>query len=186
MSITFTCLSIHALYTRIAQTEQVDFRSIRESHATLKGCTTFRHLSQPYFPISTAVFISLQRVLLSSSVRSLLYKYIAVLPAYVMADPVSVAGGAVGVISLAITTCQGVISYYDSWETQDQNVSDAKREIERLQSSLSALEKILPKISSSSAIAEHVKQCVLCCGEGTARLKQFFGKMSQGSCSAQS
>ena len=66
-----------------------------------------------------------------------------------MADTVSVAGSAVGVISLAITTCQGVISYYDSWETQDQNISDAKRKIERLQSSLSALEEILPKISSS-------------------------------------
>lgn len=102
-----------------------------------------------------------------------------------MADTVSVAGSAVGVISLAITTCQGVISYYDSWETQDQNISDTKRKIQRLQSSLSALEEILPKISSSSAIAEHVKQCVLCCGEGTARLEHFFGKMSQGSCSAQ-
>lgn len=141
-----------------------------------QGCTTFRHQSQPYFPISTAVFISLQRVLLSSWGRSLLYRYIAVLPAYVMADPVSVAGSAVGVISLAITTCQGVISYYDSWENQEQNISDAKRKIERLQSSLFALEEILPKISSSSAIAEHVKQCVLCCGEGTARLEQFLGR----------
>ena len=91
-----------------------------------------------------------------------------------MADPVSVAGSAVGVISLAITTCQGVISYYESWETQDQNISDAKGKIERLRSSLSALEEILPKISSSSAIAKHVEQCVLCCGEGTARLEQFL------------
>ena len=141
-----------------------------------QGCTTFGHQSQPYFPISTAVFISLQRVLLSSSVRSLLYKYIAVLPAYVMADPVSVAGSAVGVISLAITTCQGVISYYDSWETQDQNINDAKGKIERLRSSLSALEELLPKISSSLAIAEHVERCVLCCGEGTSRLEQFLGR----------
>ena len=91
-----------------------------------------------------------------------------------MADPVSVAGSAVGVISLAITTCQGLISYYNSWETQDQNVNDAKGKMERLRSSLSALEEIMPKISSSSAIAEHVERCVLSCGEGTARLDQFL------------
>ena len=93
-----------------------------------------------------------------------------------MADPFSVAGSAVGVISLAITTCQGVISYYNSWDIQDQSISDAKEKIERLRSSLSALEEILPKIASSSAIAAEVDQCVLSCREGTARLQKFLGK----------
>lgn len=86
------------------------------------------------------------------------------------------AGSAVGIISLAITTCQGVLSYYNSWDTQDQNISDAKGRIETLRSSLSALEEILPKISSSPAIAGHVERCVLSCQEGTARLEQFLGK----------
>ena len=86
------------------------------------------------------------------------------------------AGSAVGVISLAITTCQGVISYYNSWDTQDQSISDAKEKIERLRSSLSALEEILPKISSSSAIAAEVEQCVLSCREGTTRLQKFLAK----------
>ena len=93
-----------------------------------------------------------------------------------MADPLSVASSAVGVISLAITTCQGVISYYNSWETQDQSIGDAKGKIERLCSSLSALEEILPKISSSSTIAAEVEQCVLSCKEGTARLQKFLRK----------
>ena len=93
-----------------------------------------------------------------------------------MGDPFSVAGSAVGVISLAITTCQGVISYYNSWDTQDQSISDAKGKTERLHNSLSALEEILPKISSSSAIAAEVEQCVLSCREGTARLQKFLGK----------
>ena len=93
-----------------------------------------------------------------------------------MADPFSVAGGVVGVVSLAITACQGVISYYNSWETQDQNIIDAKGKIERLRSSLSALQEILPKIKSSPAIAEHVEQCMLCCREGTVRLENFLGK----------
>ena len=93
-----------------------------------------------------------------------------------MADPFSVAGGVVGVVTLAITACQGVISYYNTWETQDQNISDAKGKIERLQNSLSALKDVLPKISSSSAIAQHVEQCVRCCEEGTSRLEHFLGK----------
>ncbi|KAL9130116.1 MAG: hypothetical protein Q9175_007111 [Cornicularia normoerica] len=93
-----------------------------------------------------------------------------------MADPFSVIGSAVGVVSLAITTCQGVLSYYNSWDTQDQNISDAKGEIERLRNSFSALEEILPKVSSSSAIATQVEQCVLSCKEGTGRLEQFLGK----------
>ena len=93
-----------------------------------------------------------------------------------MAEPFSVAGSAVGVISLAITTCQRVISYYNSWDTQDQSISDAREKLERLRSSLSALEEILPKISSSSAIAAEVEQCVLSCREGTARLQTFLRK----------
>lgn len=93
-----------------------------------------------------------------------------------MADPFSVAGGVVGVVTLAITTCQGIISYYNSWEAQDQNIIDAKGKIERLRSSLSALEEILPKISSSSAIAEHVEQCILGCRKGIVRLEDFLGR----------
>ena len=93
-----------------------------------------------------------------------------------MAEPLSIAGSAVGVISLAITACQGVLSYYNSWDTQDQNIKDAKGRIERLRTSLSALEEILPKISSSSAIAVHVEQCILSCKEGAVRLEQFLGK----------
>lgn len=91
-----------------------------------------------------------------------------------MADPFSVAGSAVGVLSLAITTCQGVLSYYNSWDTQDQNISDAKGKIERLRSSLSALEEVLPKLSSSSVSAANVEQSVLCCKEGTVRLENFL------------
>ncbi|KAM0796422.1 hypothetical protein BDR22DRAFT_893275 [Usnea florida] len=93
-----------------------------------------------------------------------------------MGDPFSVAGSAVGVVSLAITTCQGVISYYNSWDNQDQSIIDAKGKIERLHSSLSALDEILPKISSSSGIAAEVEQCVLSCRECTARLQNFLGK----------
>ena len=96
-----------------------------------------------------------------------------------MAETFSVAGSAVGVISLAITTCQGVIDYYNSWETQDQSISDAKGKIERLHSSLSALEETLPKISSSSAIAAEVEQCVLSCREGTVRLQKFLGRCGE-------
>ena len=96
-----------------------------------------------------------------------------------MADPFSVAGSAVGIIALAITTCQQVISYYNSWETQDQSISDAKGKIERLCSSLSALEEILPKISSSSTIAAEVEQCMLSCREGTKRLQKFLGKCQE-------
>lgn len=108
--------------------------------------------------------------------RLFLREKTSVFSVYNMAEALSVAGSAVGVISLAITTCQGVLSYYNSWENQNQSVSDAKSGIERLRNSLSALEVILPKVSSSSAIAGHVEQCVLSCKEGTARLEQFLGK----------
>ena len=93
-----------------------------------------------------------------------------------MAEPFSVASGVVGVVTLGITACQGVVSYYNSWETQDQSISDAKEKIERWQSSLSALKEILPKMLCSSTIVQRVEQCVLCCEEGTSRLEQFLVK----------
>ena len=93
-----------------------------------------------------------------------------------MTDPFSITGGVVSILSLAITTVQGVKSYYESWNTQDQYVSDVNNKVQSLLHSLSALEQILPRISSSSATKVHVEQCVLSSKEGISRLEEFLRK----------
>ena len=39
-----------------------------------------------------------------------------------MGDPFSVAGSAVGVISLGLAICQSLISYYGSWKAYDDEI----------------------------------------------------------------
>ena len=68
-----------------------------------------------------------------------------------MSDPLSVAGTAVGVISLGIQVCQGLLEYYRAWEAQDKEIKETLENIAREQKILQLLQSTLAKHSSSFA-----------------------------------
>jgi hypothetical protein len=77
-----------------------------------------------------------------------------------MTDPFSVAGSAVGVASLGIRVCQGLISYYQDWKSQDDDIKAAVRSLEDLEQTLELLHSILNKsdhVSTAHAIQLGVK-----------------------------
>lgn len=39
-----------------------------------------------------------------------------------MADPFSISGGVVGVVSLGLSVCQGLVSYYGPWKSYDDEI----------------------------------------------------------------
>lgn len=69
----------------------------------------------------------------------------------VMADPVSGAGTAVGVISLGIQVCQGLMSYYENWKSFDDDIAHLYAKSNKLRITLENLEYTLPKLRHSNA-----------------------------------
>jgi hypothetical protein len=47
-----------------------------------------------------------------------------------MTDPLSVTAGAAGFISLAITVCQGLVTYYKAWDGWEDDVRSAVQDVE--------------------------------------------------------
>ena len=59
-----------------------------------------------------------------------------------------VAGTAVGIISLGLQVCQGLVSYYEAYQGQDEKVADILRDVSALNSSLKAIQRCLSKLKS--------------------------------------
>ena len=72
----------------------------------------------------------------------------------------SAAAGAVGVISLGIQVCQGLVSYCNAWKSHDKDIGDAAEKLTSLRLTLEALQDILPKVESSNPSALPVLQTV--------------------------
>lgn len=64
-----------------------------------------------------------------------------------MSDPFSVAGSAVGVISLGLTACQGFLAYYGPYKSFHEEIKDVTTQMEALICILKALQNLIAKAS---------------------------------------
>lgn len=56
-----------------------------------------------------------------------------------MADPLSIAGGALGFVSLGLTACKSIILFYETRKDQDEGTNGLVRKSEELRVALEAL-----------------------------------------------
>lgn len=63
-----------------------------------------------------------------------------------MSDPLSVLSGAAGIISLGVTACQGLITYYQAWEAWEDDVRGAMKDVEHVSKFLSLLKARIDKL----------------------------------------
>jgi ankyrin repeat domain-containing protein 50 len=68
-----------------------------------------------------------------------------------MTDPLSVTAGAAGFISLAITVCQGLITYYKAWDGWEDDVRGAVQDVEDILKFLDLLNVRIVKLSVDQA-----------------------------------
>jgi hypothetical protein len=87
-----------------------------------------------------------------------------------MSDPLSVAGSAVGIISLGIQVCQGLISYLQSFKSQDQDIQDSLNDIQTVTSILYSLKDVLPKVDKSASETPAIRRCL---AESEEKLREF-------------
>lgn len=63
-----------------------------------------------------------------------------------MGDPLGVAGSAVGIVSLGLQLCQGLITYIQAFKGQKEEIEESIQEVQRVESLLTNLEKLLPEV----------------------------------------
>ena len=75
-----------------------------------------------------------------------------------MADP----GTAVGMISLGIQVCLGLVKYYKAWEGQDQYVQETLNNLDREAKVLELLQRNLRRLPiSAGTSAQQVEECIV-------------------------
>jgi ankyrin repeat domain-containing protein 50 len=68
-----------------------------------------------------------------------------------MSDPLSVLSGAAGLVSLGITICQGLITYYQAWDAWEDDVRGAMQDVEDISKFLGLLKARIDKLSADQA-----------------------------------
>ena len=79
-----------------------------------------------------------------------------------MSDPLSVAGTAVGITSLGIQVCQGLIKYLRAVRGRKEEIAEGVREVDRVVSLLSNLNRLLPRIRSAEGTVQ-LRDCLKNC-----------------------
>ncbi|RAL08739.1 uncharacterized protein BO97DRAFT_408134 [Aspergillus homomorphus CBS 101889] len=98
-----------------------------------------------------------------------------------MADPFSTAVNAFGVISLGITVCQSLISYYGPYKAFDEEISDFITRVESLSGTLETLDHQFkdgknPGLEETTKNVSLVNDSILRCGQGLHKLKIMLAK----------
>ncbi|KAF4963188.1 hypothetical protein FSARC_8766 [Fusarium sarcochroum] len=94
-----------------------------------------------------------------------------------MSDPVSVAGTAVGVVSLGIQVCKSLVSYLRSLEGRDQEIKAGLAEVETIVSIFYSLNGILPKVNESTLESTTIRRCLRDSEMKLLEFQQFLIKL---------
>ena len=96
-----------------------------------------------------------------------------------MADPFSVASGAVGVVSLGLTACQGLLQYYSSWKGSYDHVAKTCTSLEALTETFRSLETTVKDRKLSQAIVDRVTKNIGLCEDGVKELNKKLAKVKK-------
>jgi hypothetical protein len=95
-----------------------------------------------------------------------------------MSDPLSVAGSAVGVVSLGIHVCQSLVAYLRSIHGRRQEVANHLREAQGLISVFSLINEVLPRLDQQRcADSLLIQQCLFNCQGQLVDLRLLLCKL---------
>ncbi|VUC20320.1 unnamed protein product [Clonostachys rosea] len=101
-----------------------------------------------------------------------------------MADPLSITGSAVGIVSLGLTVAQGLIQYYQAYQGQSEHVAHTSKKLKHLLDLLESLKALLDNEKSHARDGElltKVNSCVQDSGESIQELEEQLAKVSKTS-----
>ncbi|KAI1109430.1 ankyrin repeat-containing domain protein [Nemania sp. NC0429] len=85
-------------------------------------------------------------------------------------------GTVVGIVSLGIQVCQGLLKYYDSWDGYEDDVRQAYQRIAELGKTFGFLEGILQSIPPGD-LPTRASECLIACKDGLERLDKKLKKL---------
>jgi hypothetical protein len=93
-----------------------------------------------------------------------------------MADP----GSAVGILSLGVQVAQGLVKHYSSFKAYDVDIARAIEHVERLYSTLAALEAPLSRFElSNDSVPERVRISLNSCRQELSNLEDVVKKCAE-------
>lgn len=91
-----------------------------------------------------------------------------------------VAGTAIAIISLGIQVFQGLVSYYQDFNSQDEKVTDILGDMNTLSNILEAIQRCLSKLNSRQLdIITQTQDCIIACASAITKLDQLLAKCLQ-------
>ena len=95
-----------------------------------------------------------------------------------MSDPLSIAAGAAGLVSLGLTVCSGLFEYYNVWKDQHSDISAMCESLEGLSSIFELLdEKIRHPLLDRKSV-DKVTESIISCAAGIQGLQSKLKKIS--------
>ena len=92
-------------------------------------------------------------------------------------DAFSVASTAAGLISLGITACQGLLTYYQSWKDADETVNNMYESIEALSKTFMILQRSTSNPLLNVDAIQRVNESVTSCNRGISALNKKLVKI---------
>jgi DNA-binding protein YbaB len=80
-----------------------------------------------------------------------------------MADPLSISASAAGLMSLAITACRCLATYYASWKNYEKDVEKMCQHLEIVSNNMRHLQRCLDEHEFSAALKQQVEAAILAC-----------------------
>lgn len=102
-----------------------------------------------------------------------------------MSDPISLAGTAVGVVSLGLSVCQGLISYYSAVRDCPKEAKNMLQKLEGLKDVLEVLEDVFQShdtLRTETAAVKTAKRSIQACKSGLEQLKNIMNELPGNSC----
>lgn len=91
-----------------------------------------------------------------------------------------VASTAIAIISLGIQVCQGLVSYYQDFNSQDEKVTDILGDMDTLSNILEAIQRCLSKLNSRQLdTITQTQDCIIVCASAITKLDQLLAKCLQ-------
>ena len=95
-----------------------------------------------------------------------------------MTDPFSVAGSAVGVVSLGITACKSLIWYIDNAKDAEDRASQISDRLDSLASHLELLQTIVEKFGPSQCVSA-TTSAITACATAIEEIRKRLGKLGK-------
>jgi hypothetical protein len=90
-----------------------------------------------------------------------------------------VTGSAIGVISLGIQVCQGLVQYYGSWKDSRKDIAKMCKSVDNLAEILKALKENVDSKSLAGDVIKNIQSSIVACTSGIKELQDELAKVQE-------